>query len=278
MPQSVPVVSTFRVAGAQANTEWRRVGHGASAGAAAVAQASSYAEDQTMEEKEQPEQPEQPEQAQASSTPSSTTAEDTHTGGDEFARVLAEASEDPDLKRKADQLAYGFDELKQDLENKKRKQTAEHTAKEALKQLREKIMSDKWEVTAHTRTNAEQQRCTVPLLDWLMEKEVYKTHDVVTEFEIRSEDGLVSLKVDVALIARDPTTDNDIRIECKLKNFTHARGQCAFYHDWDVRPDVRTYVYSYFPEKPRDAVIQCFEIDSTLVLWPGQEEMIRLRG
>jgi len=236
------------------------------------------AEEEEEEEEEQQQQPEQPEQAQASSTPSSTTAEDTHTGGDEFARVLFEASEDPDLKRKADQLASGFDELKRDLANKKQKQTAAHAAKKELTELREKITNNTWEVTDCTRTNAEQQKCTVPLLDWLMAREVYKTHDVKVELVIQSPNKSKRLKVDVALIARNKTTDNDIRIECKLKKFTEARGQCAFYHDWDVRPGVWTYVYSYFPEKPCDDVIQGFEIDSTFVLWPGEEEMIRLRG
>jgi hypothetical protein len=235
-------------------------------------------EEEEEEEEEQQQQPEQPEQAQASSTPSSTTAEDTHTGGDEFARVLFEASEDPDLKRKADQLASGFDELKRDLANKKQKQTAAHAAKKELTELREKITNNTWEVTDCTRTNAEQQKCTVPLLDWLMAREVYKTHDVKVELVIQSPNKSKRLKVDVALIARNKTTDNDIRIECKLKKFTEARGQCAFYHDWDVRPGVWTYVYSYFPEKPCDDVIQGFEIDSTFVLWPGGEEMIRLRG
>jgi len=151
-------------------------------------------------------------------------------------------------------------------------------SKKQIIEMREKITNNTWEVTAHTRTNAEQQQCTVPLLDWLKERGVYETHDVRGELKIWSPDGLDYLKVDVALIARDPTTDNDIRIECKLKNFTHARGQCAYYQDWDLRPGVRTHVYSYFPEKPNQAVIQGFEVDSTHVLWPGEEEMIRLRG
>ena len=181
-----------------------------------------------------------------------------------------------------EELSAKWDEAEAVLDDIERKAVdvaeVQKAAKKKLTKLREKITDNTWEVTAHTRTNAEQQKCTIPLLDWLMAREVYKTHDVETEFEIWSEDELVSLKVDVALFARDSLKDNDIRIECKLKKFTEARGQCAFYHDWDLRYGVDTYVYAYFPEKPTRAVIQGFEIDSTLVLWPGQEEMIRLRG
>ena len=181
-----------------------------------------------------------------------------------------------------EELSAKWDEAEAVLDDIERKAVdvaeLQKAAQKKLTELREKITNNTWEVTAHTRTNAEQQQCTVRLLDWLMWRGVYKTHDVQTEFEIWSEDELVSLKVDVALIARDPTTDNDIRIECKLKKFTEARGQCAFYQEWDTRPGVRTHVYAYFPEKPSHSVMQGFHLDNTGVLWPGEEEMIRLRG
>ena len=179
------------------------------------------------------------------------------------------------------ELSAQWDEAVSTLDNieKAAAEAAESSkaAKEAFRTLREKITNNTWEVTAHTRTNAEQQRCTIPLLDWLEAREVHKTHDVRVELVIQSPNKLRHLKVDLALIARNKTTDNDIRIECKLKNFTHARGQCGYYQEWDVRPDVHTYVYSYFPEKPCDDVIRGFHIDNSGVLWPGEEDMIRLR-
>ena len=205
--------------------------------------------------------------------------------GEELSSCVRNTMAPPPAKRQkpnnlSEELSAKWDEAEAVLDDIERKAVDQaefqKAAKKKLTELREKITNNTWEVTAHTRTNAEQQKCTVPLLDWLMWRGVYKTHDVETEFVIWSEDELVSLKVDVALIARDPTKDNDIRIECKLKKFTEARGQCGYYQEWDVRPGVHTYVYSYFPEKPCHSVIRGFHIDNSGVLWPGEEEMIRL--
>ena len=52
----------------------------------------------------------------------------TNQGGEHFAEVIAEASEDATLKRKADVVLSGFTELKQELANKKAKKEAEEAA------------------------------------------------------------------------------------------------------------------------------------------------------
>jgi hypothetical protein len=160
--------------------------------------------------------------------------------------------------------------------NKVDEEAAAEASKSALLKVREKITSNTWEVAAHTRTNLEQQTCTVPLLDRLIEMEAWKTHDVKDEVEIPAGGkGKVLVRIDIVLIAKDPSTHCDIRIECKAKDHMKARGQCRYYQELELRPEAETKVYSYFPKEPEPHVLNGFERDETGVLWPGQEHTIQ---
>ena len=153
---------------------------------------------------------------------------------------------------------------------------AEEEAKDGIRRVREKIRNNTWEVGPHTRTNAEQQSCTLPLLDELEALKICETHRLKDEYEIRSPKTGKLLKVDLALIAKDPKSHCDILIECKIKNFTHARGQCSYYGEWGERKEAACKVYAYFPDRPDEDVITGFQIDGTGVLWPGEAHRINL--
>jgi len=148
-------------------------------------------------------------------------------------------------------------------------------SKAALLKLRETITPRAWVVTAHSGTNQEQQTCTKPLLDRLIEMGVWKTHDVKKEFELH-DGGKLALKVDIALIAYNPSTHCDIRIECKAKNYNEARGQCRSYQELELRPEAQTHACAYFPEQLKESwKLNGLKNDGTGVLWPGQEHTIQ---
>lgn len=155
------------------------------------------------------------------------------------------------------------------------REQAKEEAKAALRKIREKIMSNTWKVSEHTRTNAEQQKCTIPLLNSLEEMGVHMTHDVQDEVEIHSPNKQFKLQIDLLLVANDPSTHCDIRIECKMKNHKEARGQCKYYGEFEQRPEAETKVYSYFPEEQKKDLIDAFARDGTNVLWPGKERTIQ---
>ena len=167
--------------------------------------------------------------------------------------------------------------LEKEKEEEARKAALQAASKAKLLELRKTITPRTWEVTAHDGTNLEQQTCTNPLLDRLFEMGAWKTHDVPKEFELRVENGKRPLRVDVALVAFNPSTHCDIRIECKVKNFNEARGQCRSYQELELRPEAQTHVYAYFPEELKESwKLNGLKRDGTGVLWPGQERTIQL--
>lgn len=155
------------------------------------------------------------------------------------------------------------------------REQAKEEAKAALRKIREKITSNQWETSTHTRTNAEQQKCTIKLIDHIEAFKVYKTHYVKDEVAIHSPNGDLKLKIDLCLLAKDPSKHCDIRIECKMKNHKEARGQCKYYSEYELRPEATTRVYSYFPEQQPEDLIDAFARDGTGVLWPGREHTIQ---
>ena len=60
-----------------------------------------------------------------------------------------------------------------------------------------------------------------------------------------------------------------------MKNHKEARGQCKYYHEFELRGEAETKVYTYFPEKPMSDVIDALARDNTGALWPGHERTIQ---
>jgi hypothetical protein len=176
-------------------------------------------------------------------------------------------------------------------EAQRRSEAAEQTREqEFFDGLRRQLARKEYEVTAHGRTNAEQQYCTIPLLDHLQRAGVHKTHDILAEHMILSPEAnwegnmRKSVKVDVMLLAKDHERHEDVLIECKTHDWLRALGQCRTYFDWWTRPDVgpsQPNVYAYFPEPQPQGLVDHFEKDPNYigVLWPGcEQQMVLDRG
>ena len=201
---------------------------------------------------------------------------------DELAVTLppAKRQKPPNL---TEEVSSEWDELEAKLDAIERAAAAAATearkaaSKQALYKLRGEITPRAWEVRASTGTNQEEQTATTPLLDRLIEMGVWETHDVMKELALQDLNGKTVLKIDIVLIAYDPNTHCEIRIECKAKNYKEARGQCLYYQELGLLPGVETMVYSYFPKKPEPHVLNGFKRDNTGVLWPGREHTIQFQ-
>ena len=149
--------------------------------------------------------------------------------------------------------------------------------------LRRQLARKEYEVTGHGRTNAEQQYCTLPLLDYLQRAGVHKTHDILAEHMIVSPhaDWPTAVKADLVLLAKEHGRHEDVLIECKTHDWLKALGQCRTYVKWWKHPDGRPSqpnIYAYFPEPQPQGLVDYFGRDPNWigVLWPGCEQNINL--
>jgi hypothetical protein len=193
-------------------------------------------------------------------------------------------------KRGIDKCLEAYDEAEKVArleEAQRRDEAAEQTREqEFFDGLRRQLARKEYEVTAHGRTNAEQQYCTIPLLDHLQRAGVHKTHDIIAEHMILSPhaDWTTAVKADVVLLAKDHERHEDILIECKTHDWLKALGQCRTYFDWWRRPDEepsQPNVYAYFPEPQPQGLVDHFGKGPNYigVLWPGcEQQMVLDRG